>query len=108
MYSDSDINKIKELIIHNIPIVTDVILFGSYANGTDNEKSDVDILILMDKEIDWRDRHRFLNKIYRESTIYGFHIDYLLKTKDNFENDLNLPTLSRVIAREGRVIWKKN
>ena len=108
MYSDSDLNNIKELIIQNIPIVTDVILFGSYANGSAHEMSDIDILILLDKDIDWRDRHKILNKIYKESSSYGYHIDYLLKTKVNYEKDRNLPTLSRVIDREGKVLWTKN
>lgn len=108
MYSDTDLNKIKDIIVHNIPIASDVILFGSYAKGGAHESSDLDILILLDKEIEWRERHKILNKIYSESANNGFHIDFLLKTKENFEKDRFLPTLSRVIAREGRVLWTRN
>ncbi|OGU42580.1 MAG: hypothetical protein A2X61_17125 [Ignavibacteria bacterium GWB2_35_12] len=108
MYSDTDFQNIKDIIIKHIPTASSVILFGSYANGTAHEKSDLDILILLDKELEWKERHNVLNRIYRESGQIGYHIDFLLKTKNNFENDRVLPTLSRVVAREGRVLWTRN
>jgi predicted nucleotidyltransferase len=52
MYSKSDINKIVSsfinLVSSEFPLNT-VYLFGSYANGTAKEYSDVDLAIVSDK-----------------------------------------------------------
>ncbi|MCL5991346.1 MAG: nucleotidyltransferase domain-containing protein [Bacteroidetes bacterium] len=108
MYSDSDFQNACFHFLRNIPTASSVILFGSYANGSANEKSDIDILILLDKDLEWKERHNVLNRIYNESGQNGYHIDFLLKTNNNFENDRVLPTLSRVVSREGRVLWTRN
>lgn len=67
MYTQQDFETIKEIVIRDIPIAVSVILFGSYARGTAKEDSDIDIVILLDKEPDWQERHKILNKIYQHT-----------------------------------------
>lgn len=45
MYTQKDLNTIKDIILRDVPGVTDIILFGSYANGTADEKNDMGIIL---------------------------------------------------------------
>ena len=51
------LNKIKHLVLEKEPNA-EIILFGSYARGSYNTESDLDILILLDKEKITRDDER--------------------------------------------------
>ena len=45
---NNSINRYTELVIKNIP-VNMIILYGSYAKGTENQKSDIDIAVVIDE-----------------------------------------------------------
>ena len=107
MYTEKDFDAVKDIIIQDVPEAVEVILFGSYANGTAREHSDLDIMILLEKEYEWRERRTVLNRIYQDTAQKGYLIDFLLKKKENFDKDKHIPTLSKVIAKEGRVLWTK-
>jgi predicted nucleotidyltransferase len=107
MYFDSDLNKIKELILSNIPNAEDIILFGSYANGTANPKSDIDLAVLIDSEIERNEKLKLLAKIRRIFAHQGYNVDVLLKEKSIYLNEISLPTLARAIQTAGRYIWSK-
>ena len=93
-----DIDKLKPIIIEKLmPLQPDkIILFGSYANGSANEESDIDLFLIKknlsnDKTSSYELRAR---KLLRE-LIYkykiGFDIlsassDYIKNTKDYFYN----------------------
>jgi len=60
------LKKYKELISNQIA-VEELILFGSYANGTNREDSDIDVAIIVDKlEGDYFSTRPILWKIRRE------------------------------------------
>jgi predicted nucleotidyltransferase len=46
MYSQTEIDIIKEIILKFIPGVHDIMLFGSYARGTAQQDSDLDFALL--------------------------------------------------------------
>jgi predicted nucleotidyltransferase len=108
MYSDRDINIIKEIVVAAVPDVAGIFLFGSHARGTARETSDIDIAILLERDLDWRERHSVLNRLYGDTARLGYNVDFLLKRADVFRRDSALPTISRVISREGRLLWTKN
>ncbi|HOD42411.1 MAG TPA: nucleotidyltransferase domain-containing protein [Candidatus Wallbacteria bacterium] len=108
MLKSTDYGIIKELVIKEIPAAVGLILFGSHSRGEARSDSDIDLMVLLEKELNWRERHKILNRIYRGSVDKGYNIDFVFKLKEKYESDKNLPTLSRVIAREGNVIWMKN
>jgi predicted nucleotidyltransferase len=107
MYSTSDFEAIKEIIISSVPSVESIFLFGSYAKGTAREQSDIDVAILLKDDLGWRERNSILNRLYGATAKIGYNVDFLLKRADKFREDSNLPTMSRVIQREGRLLWTR-
>ncbi|GHV93823.1 hypothetical protein AGMMS50293_01430 [Spirochaetia bacterium] len=81
-----------------------IYLFGSYANGTPNKDSDLDIYVVVpDSEIDIIElgaKIRFA--ISRKKTL---PIDLLIGKKSIFENRKNRLTLESIIAQEGVKIY---
>ena len=107
MYNKKDFEAVTEIVLKEVPSVEEIILFGSYANGTARKDSDMDIIILTGKELDWRSRRDVLNHIYRDTAEKGYLIDFLIKEKGKFYRDKILPTISSTIADEGKRLWTK-
>ena len=55
MFSTSDFETIKDIVISAVPSVESIFLFGSYAKGTAREQSDIDIAVLLEHELGWRE-----------------------------------------------------
>ena len=108
MYTKANMDEITSLIQVYLPEVDSIYLFGSYSKESAHEDSDIDITIIMNSEPKWRERKQLLNNLYRETGRRGLDVDFLLKTKESFNRDKQLPTLSRVIDREGQLLWMRN
>lgn len=108
MYTQTDIDAIRDIVIRDVPPAARIILFGSYARGTAREDSDIDIAILTETPVARREKLELLAALRWEIARKGYNADFLLKHEDDFLSEKNLPTLSRVIAREGRVLWSRN
>jgi predicted nucleotidyltransferase len=108
MYSTRDFETIRDIIISAVPGVDSIFLFGSYAKDTAREQSDIDIAILLEREMNWRERKRILNRLYSDTSLRGYNVDFLFKLAEKYRSDSSLPTISRVISREGRLLWTKN
>ena len=106
--SCSDFEAIKEIIISAVPSVESIFLFGSYAKCAAREQSDIDVANLLKDDLGWRERNSILNRLYSTTAQFGYNVDFLLKRADKFREDNNLPTMSRVIQREGRLLWTKS
>ncbi|MDD2852006.1 MAG: nucleotidyltransferase domain-containing protein [Desulfuromonadaceae bacterium] len=108
MYSTADFEIIKDVVISFIPGAESVYLFGSYAKGTAREQSDIDIAILLEHDLHWRERNAVLNRLYSDMSQRGYNVDFVMKKSDKFRSESELPTLSRVILREGKLLWTHN
>ncbi len=108
MYSYTDFEIIKDMVISSLPQAERIYLFGSYAKGTAREQSDVDIAILLGADLPWRSRNEVLNSMYRDTALTGYNVDFVFKRSDRFFAESDMPTLSRVILREGKLLWKNN
>lgn len=108
MYSSADFEIIKNMVVSSIPIAESVYLFGSYAKGTAREQSDIDIAVLLEHDLHWRERNTLLNRLYNDMSQRGYNVDFVFKMTDKFIAESTLPTLSRVILREGKLLWKNN
>lgn len=106
MYSQKDLDLIKKIILGKIKDTKFIYLFGSYALSEENKESDIDIAILLEKHIDWKERKNILNYLYRETSKNGLDVDFVLKTESSFNEEKILPTLSQVIHKEGKILWK--
>ena len=79
-----ELNKINEIIekIKERFNPDKIILFGSYANGTANEDSDLDLLIVKDTEMP---RHKRNIEIRKSLIGSKMPMDILVYTKEEFE-----------------------
>lgn len=64
MKKEQILSHIKNIILEQDP-KAEIILYGSFARGDDRPDSDIDILVLVEKEnITWEDEERFANHLY--------------------------------------------
>ena len=85
--------------------VTKVILFGSQARGTADERSDVDLLIVGPLR---QPRQALLLEMYRELGGLEFGCDLVLLSEEEYETDRCVPgTVARPADREGKVLYER-
>lgn len=83
-----------------------IILFGSQARQTADERSDVDILVVC--PIDGS-RRELMVAMDRELKGLGIARDIVVLTPEEFETDRQIPgTVARPAALEGRVLYESN
>ena len=100
----NDLNIIKESVLQSVPAEA-IYLFGSYAYGTPREDSDIDIYVVVP------DGTRDLSELYAD--IIGhirenrgrLDLDLLMGCSNVFNRRKNGPTLERVIAQKGVVLY---
>jgi predicted nucleotidyltransferase len=108
---ESQISKIVEEFVEKLVDICKeelelVVLFGSYARGDFNKRSDVDFLVVL------KHRHReIVDKIYEEVTdaLIKDEVDISLKiyTSDQYSKMAQLGTpFIREIQKTGIVLWK--
>jgi uncharacterized protein len=85
--NNSDIlNDLKQSLINNFPdIIESVIFFGSRYTGENKEYSDYDILIILNKDYDWKLEEKIFAVCYEIDLKY----DILTDVKLISTNELN-------------------
>ena len=82
-----------------------IIVFGSYAHGTQTESSDLDILVIKDTEDRWLDRVRQVSGLL---TPRRLPMDILVKTPNEVAKALNERELfMREVTEEGVVAYER-
>ncbi|OGS19034.1 MAG: hypothetical protein A2219_08210 [Elusimicrobia bacterium RIFOXYA2_FULL_50_26] len=107
MYTKEDFNRIKDIVLKDVPSTVGIILFGSYAKGTAKEDSDIDVAVLTGKEISRKDKLKILTELRWEAASKGYNTDFILNDKQDFLNKSAHPTLAKIILNEGIYLWKK-
>lgn len=107
MYAEKDFEAMKDIILKGVPAVSGIILFGSYARGMAREGSDVDFLILTEREYERKEKLKTLADLRWDIAMAGYNADVLLKHQKAYAADMMSPTLSRAINREGKIVWQK-
>jgi predicted nucleotidyltransferase len=102
-----DSNKIKEVVSR---IATKfnpekIILFGSHANGTPNNDSDLDLLIVQETDLPMHQRGFDIRMSLRSTMI---PMDILIYTKDEFnsEKDNNFSFLNSAM-KNSKVLYER-
>jgi predicted nucleotidyltransferase len=109
MYSNADLETMATILRSHIQNMKALYLFGSYAQGTAREDSDVDVAVIMEDRPDWREKNRILNAVRKEMSERGYRVDIILKLSRDFELDREVPvTFSHTIAHQGKLLWKKS
>ena len=81
-----------------------IYLFGSYANGTPSELSDLDIYVVVPDDIkDMAELYGKVLRSIRNKTL--FPMDLLVGHSKMFNRRKNGPTMEKVIAEKGLVLY---
>ena len=105
MHNESDImRRIKSSLNTTEPEAT-VILFGSYARGDYKSDSDIDLLILLDKDkITHADAKRIAYPLYDIEFETGKIISPLILSKKRWETKHRITPFYKNILKEGVVL----
>jgi predicted nucleotidyltransferase len=98
------LDVIKNVIINTVP-VEKIYLFGSYAYGTPQEDSDIDIYVVMkdDTPLIPLDAMKMIGRAVRGHKKKD--IDLLVLKKERFNYRLGAPTLEREVAEKGVLLY---
>jgi predicted nucleotidyltransferase len=82
-----------------------IILFGSYANGTPTQDSDVDLLVVMNTTASLKDRHLAVCRLLRPRP---FPVDILVRTPQEIKRALGRGDFFiQEIVTQGRVLYEQ-
>jgi len=103
MITQEQINEITKRIVRNFKPQR-IILFGSYANGTPTEQSDLDLLIIKDSEFPSRLQNRKVRKILSGLRV---PVDVTVKTPEEFQTYKDIiGTIIYPANKFGKVIYE--
>lgn len=103
MVTQEQINEITGEIVRNFK-PQKIILFGSYANGTPTEESDLDLLIIKDSDLPTRLQNRKVRKMLAGLKI---PVDVIVKTTKEFETYKDIiGTIVYPANKFGKVIYE--
>ncbi len=103
MISNETLLEVKERLVNGFH-PNRIILFGSQARGTADDRSDVDILVVCSFE--GKRRHLMLEM---DRALRGLNLarDIMILTPEEFELDRHIPgTIARPAWKEGRVLYE--
>jgi len=97
-----DLELFRENILRIVPAEA-IYLFGSYAYGTPNAESDLDVYIVVPDDItDLGDLYADVRLLWRRKPV---PLDLLMGRSSVFHRRKNGPTLERVIAQKGTLLY---
>lgn len=97
----SILQKIRDLV-KSVDPNAHVILYGSYARKQNNKFSDIDLLILVDRDkLTYSDEQRIKNPLYDLEFETGIIISPLVLTLKDWENKHSITPLYRNVKKEG-------
>ena len=104
MISQKVISKIRERLVAGFH-PEKIILFGSQARKTADERSDVDLLVVSPIK---GKRRRMMVEMDRALSELDYAFDIIVLTAQEFERDRGIPgTVGRYAAREGRILYER-
>ncbi len=105
MISNETLSKVRERLVDGFA-PSRIILFGSQARGTADDRSDVDILVVC--SFKGKRRHLMLEM---DRALGGLDnaFDVLILTPEEFQRDSLIPgTVGRYAYKEGKVLYERN
>ena len=96
----AELDTLKEIIIKTVP-VEQIYLFGSYAYGTQNKDSDLDLYVVFKDEMEMRELDAITAISMAIYPIKKMPMDILGLKQNRFHIRKMYATLERKIAREG-------
>jgi predicted nucleotidyltransferase len=101
--TQQNLDLIKESVLQAVPAEA-IYLFGSYAYGTPREDSDLDVYVVVpDDTAELGELYADIVGLIGQKRI--FELDLLLGRSGVFNRRKNGPTLERVIAQKGTILY---
>lgn len=97
----SALNSYTEYI-SSLSEVLEIYLFGSHVNGSPNEHSDIDLMVIVE---DGLDPFKIAFKINKGLAERKIPLDILVNKKSDFYSAANENTFQRIIKNEGVLIY---
>jgi predicted nucleotidyltransferase len=91
------LNELKEELKSKYPDFRGIYFFGSRARGDAHEDSDYDIVIVFDREIEWKFKREIRKYIYNKESLYNILFDPKIY---RFNDILNPITYFRYMVKE--------
>lgn len=82
---------IREIFTRKKIKIEKIIIFGSRARGDFNKDSDWDFLVIADKEIAIKEKHRLIIQIKRKLAKLGIPNDIIIQSMSKFDSMKSLP-----------------
>jgi len=99
----SQIDLIKDSVLRVVPAEA-IYLFGSYAYGTPGDESDLDIYVVVpDDTVNLAEHYADIRGLLCEKK--SVPLDLLIGRSSVFNRRKSAPTLERVIAEKGTVLY---
>ena len=103
MLNETTVAQIKDILLSGLPL-NKIILFGSQARGTADERSDVDLLVLTPNI---NDRYALMRELRGKLLPLKYAFDVIAVTPEEYERDREIPgTISRYASLEGEIIYE--
>jgi predicted nucleotidyltransferase len=104
MLSEQEKEEIKQRLLSKFNLQK-IILFGSQARGTSDNKSDVDLLIISELN---EDRFNLMDRMRACLLQLNYAFDVIILTENEFERDKKYPgTVARYATKEGIVLYEQ-
>ena len=96
----AELDTLKDIIINTVP-VEQIYLFGSYAYGTQNKDSDLDLYVVFKDDMEMRELDAITTILEAIDPVKNMPMDILGLKQKRFDDRRIYATLERKIAREG-------
>ena len=101
---DTALTVIRDILTFKKIYIERIIFFGSRSRGDYNKESDWDFLVVVDKDLAFREKHRLIIQIKRKLAKLGIPNDILIQSRSKFNKMKSLPgNISYVANLEGVV-----
>jgi predicted nucleotidyltransferase len=101
---DTNLEEIAQIIAKTVPVES-IYLFGSYADGTPNNDSDLDLYVVFKDEMPMRVLDALTEITRAIYPVQNMPIDLLGIKQNRFDVRKKYATLERKIAREGLKLY---
>jgi predicted nucleotidyltransferase len=83
------IKELKQILVNKFDKdINDVILFGSQLNGTAHKDSDIDVLIILNSDYNWKKKKEINNLCYEIDLKYDVFIDAQIISLNELQNSI--------------------
>jgi len=104
MLNDNFKNQIKERLLARFN-PDKIILFGSQARNTADDKSDVDLLVICETK---GDKFRLMDNMRFALLPINYAFDVIILSNEEFERDKKYPgTVARYASKEGILLYER-